>query len=145
MTQIYWSRTNYGHFFLVFVRLFLCSPIHPFKRLILLNVTNRLGRKYKYFLCTCSYKVVKFLIFVNELGGKSTNYRHLFRCGKRGNRTKALLGQKPPNNEIIILHLFYIDGDIKRYLKELIQKIKYFKNIFFHILFIVMFIYAQCK
>ena len=26
-------------------------------------------------------------------------------------------------------------------LKELIQKIKYFKNIFFHILFIVMFIY----
>ena len=33
---------NYRHFFLVFVRLFLCSPIHPFKRLIILNVTNRL-------------------------------------------------------------------------------------------------------
>jgi hypothetical protein len=30
--------------------------------------------------------------------------------------------KKPPNNEIIILHLFYIDGDIKIYLKELIQK-----------------------
>jgi hypothetical protein len=29
-------------FFLVFVRLFLCTPIHPFKRLIILNVTNRL-------------------------------------------------------------------------------------------------------
>jgi hypothetical protein len=26
--------------------------------------------------------------------------------------------------------LFYIDGDIKRYLKELIQKIKYFNKIF---------------
>jgi hypothetical protein len=42
---------------------------------------------------------------------------------------------------IILLHLFYIDGDIKRYLKELMQKIKYFKIIFFHILFIVIFIY----
>ena len=29
--------------FLVFVRLFLCNPIHPFKRLIILNVTNRLA------------------------------------------------------------------------------------------------------
>jgi len=29
-------------FFLVFVRLFLCSPIHPFKCLIIWNVTNRL-------------------------------------------------------------------------------------------------------
>ena len=38
----YWSRTNYRHFFLVFVRLFLCSPIQPFKRLIILNVTNQL-------------------------------------------------------------------------------------------------------
>ena len=52
----------------------------------------------------------------------------------------------PPNNEIIIqctivLHLFYIDGDIKRYLKELIQKINYFKNIFPQILIIVIFIY----
>jgi hypothetical protein len=59
-------------------------------------------------------------------------------------------GQKPPgqkapwkktsNNEIIIQSYyicFFIDGDIKRYFKELIQKIKYFKNIFFHILFIV--------
>jgi hypothetical protein len=37
------------HFFLIFVRLFLCSPIHPFKRLIILNVTNWLtvnGHKY---------------------------------------------------------------------------------------------------
>ena len=43
------------------------------------------------------------------------------------------------NNHTILLHLFYIDGDNKRYLKELIPK-KYFKIIFFHILFIVMFI-----
>ena len=28
------------HVFLVFVRLFLCSPIHPFKHLIIFNVTN---------------------------------------------------------------------------------------------------------
>jgi hypothetical protein len=40
--QFYWSRTNYCHFFLAFVRLFLCSPIHPFKSLIILNVTNQL-------------------------------------------------------------------------------------------------------
>jgi hypothetical protein len=40
--QYYWSRTNYRQFFLVFVRLFLCSPIHPIKCLIILNVTNRL-------------------------------------------------------------------------------------------------------
>ena len=54
-------------------------------------------------------------------------------------------GHKPPrtkdpqywNNYTILLHLFYIDGDTKRYLKELIQKIKYFNKIFFHILFIV--------
>jgi hypothetical protein len=53
-------------------------------------------------------------------------------------------GQKPSwqkapqhwNNHTILLHLFYIEGDIK----ELMQKIKYFKNIFFHILFIAMFI-----
>jgi len=32
--------------------------------------------------------------------------------------------------------LFYIDGDIKRHLKELIQKIKYFKNISYKGLFI---------
>ena len=52
--------------------------------------------------------------------------------------------KKPSNNEIIIQSYyicFFIDGDIKRYFKELIQKIKYFKNIFFHILFSVMFIY----
>jgi hypothetical protein len=43
--------------------------------------------------------------------------------------------KKPPNNtnitvrwnnHTILLHLFYIDGDNKRYLKELIQKIKYY-------------------
>ena len=56
--------------------------------------------------------------------------------------------KKPPNNEIIIQSYcicFIMIVDIKRYLKELIQKIKYFKNIFFHILFIVMFIYVLCK
>jgi flagellar biosynthesis protein FlhB len=44
---------------------------------------------------------------------------------------------------------FYIDGDLKdknssllkKKIGELIQKIKYFKNIFSHILFIAMFIY----
>jgi hypothetical protein len=38
----YWSRTNYRHYFLVFFWLFLCIPIHPFKCLIILNVTNQL-------------------------------------------------------------------------------------------------------
>ena len=55
----YWSRTNYRHFFLVFVSLFLCSPIHPFKRLIHnfeCYQSTYLGRKYKYSLCTCSYQ-----------------------------------------------------------------------------------------
>ena len=37
------SKKNKGRGpILVFVRLFLCSPIHPFKNLILLNVTNQL-------------------------------------------------------------------------------------------------------
>ena len=45
----YWSRTNYHHFFLAFVRLFLRGPIHPFKWLIILNVAKStyLGWKYK--------------------------------------------------------------------------------------------------
>jgi hypothetical protein len=34
--HLYWLRTNYRHFFLVFVRLFLCSPIDPFKHLMIL-------------------------------------------------------------------------------------------------------------
>ena len=52
--------------------------------------------------------------------------------GQKPPRRKAPLGQKPPwqkasqywNNYSILLHLFYIEGDIKSYLKELIQKIK---------------------
>ena len=36
--HLYWLRTNYRHFFLVFVRLFLCSPIDPFKRLMILSI-----------------------------------------------------------------------------------------------------------
>jgi hypothetical protein len=85
----YWSRTNYRQFFLVFVRLFLCSPIHPFKCLIILNVTNRLALVldgninifYVHARIGVPLKFVKFLIFVTESGGKSTNYRHV-RCGK---------------------------------------------------------------
>jgi hypothetical protein len=65
------------------------------------------------------------LHFINELN----NERH------KPPRTKDPWQKVPQywNNHTILLHLFYIEGDIKRYLKELIQKIKYFKNIFFHI------------
>jgi hypothetical protein len=39
----YWSRTNYRHFFLIFVKIISMygSSIYPFKRLIILNVTDR--------------------------------------------------------------------------------------------------------
>ena len=37
----YWSRTNYRHLLLVFVRLFLCQSVHPFKYPVILNVTLR--------------------------------------------------------------------------------------------------------
>jgi hypothetical protein len=40
--QNYEMLDNYRHFVPFFVRLFLCSPIHPFKHLIILNVTNQL-------------------------------------------------------------------------------------------------------
>ena len=46
----------------------------------------------------------------------------------------------PPNIEIIIQAYyicFILMGILKDILRELVQTIKYFKNIFFHILFIV--------
>ena len=72
-------------FFLVFVRLFLCSPIHPSKRLIILNVTNRFtlnGNIKNFYVHARIRDSVKLMIFVTELGGDSTNYCHLVRCGK---------------------------------------------------------------
>ena len=52
----------------------------------ILNVTNRLTLDgyINICLCTCSYQgpFVKLVVFVTELGGKSTNYRHLVRCRK---------------------------------------------------------------
>jgi hypothetical protein len=52
--------------------------------------------------------------------------------GQKSPRQKP--DKKPPNIEIIIQSYyicFYIEGDIKRYLKELIQKIKYFFKAYF--------------
>ena len=59
---VYWSRTNYRHFFLVFVGLFLCtcSPIHNTSNIAPHNFecyqSTYLGWKYKYFLCAWSYQ-----------------------------------------------------------------------------------------
>ena len=41
ITAEYCSRTNCRHLLLVFVRLFLCHSVHPFKYLVILNVTLR--------------------------------------------------------------------------------------------------------
>ena len=83
--QYYWLRTNYRNFFLVLVRLFLCSPIHPFKRLMILNVTNRLtlGRNIIMFMrMLVSGTHCKVVDFCHRIVRESTNYRHLVRCGK---------------------------------------------------------------
>ena len=58
-----------------------------------------------------------------------------------GEQDKGPSDKKPPNIEIIIqsYYICFILMVILKDIKELIQKIKYFNKIFFHILFIVHF------
>jgi len=65
----YCSRTNYHQFLLVFVKLFMCCPVHPCKHLIILNVTMGL---------TYARNIYIFTIYTVYLEGTYTEY--LFSC-----------------------------------------------------------------